>query len=163
MDRVATIHINKQSHKFSAAHFTIFSKTERERLHGHNYGVSARIVANMGENGFAADYNVYKRCLQSLCDAHDEYVLLAKHSPWLHILEKEGEYLATFAGKTLRFPVDETLLLPVVNITVEELSYYFLNQVILEDQIGVLRELEIYVSSGAGQSGSALWRAEKNI
>ena len=163
MNSSVTIKLNRNDLKFSAAHFTIFSKTERERLHGHNYGVSARIVANMGENGFAADYNVYKRCLQSLCDAHDEYVLLAKYSPWLHILEKEGEYLATFAGKTLRFPVDETLLLPVVNITVEELSYYFLNQVILEDQIGVLRELEIYVSSGAGQSGSALWRAEKNI
>ena len=65
MTQLATLHIDKQAHKFSAAHFTIFSETERERLHGHNYGVSARIVAEMGENGFSADYNVYKRCLQA--------------------------------------------------------------------------------------------------
>jgi hypothetical protein len=111
MSQLATLHIDKQAHKFSAAHFTIFSETERERLHGHNYGVSARIVAEMGENGFSADYNVYKRCLQKLCDAHDEYMLLPSESPWLAVEELEGEYLATFNGKTLRFPVDETLLL----------------------------------------------------
>ena len=58
MSQLATLHIDKQAHKFSAAHFTIFSETERERLHGHNYGVSARIVAAMGDNGFSADYNV---------------------------------------------------------------------------------------------------------
>ena len=66
MTQLATLHIEKQAHKFSAAHFTIFSETKRERLHGHNYGVSARIVAEMGSNGFSADYNVYKRCLQDL-------------------------------------------------------------------------------------------------
>ena len=52
MSQLATLHIDKQAHKFSAAHFTIFSETDRERLHGHNYGVSARIVAAMGDNGF---------------------------------------------------------------------------------------------------------------
>ncbi|MEL0137465.1 MAG: 6-carboxytetrahydropterin synthase, partial [Halieaceae bacterium] len=121
MTRLATLHINKQAHKFSAAHFTIFSATERERIHGHNYGVSARIVAEMGENGFSADYNVYKRCLQKLCDAHDEYMLLPAQSPWLEVVTRGDEYLATFNGKTLRFPCDETLLLPIVNVTVEAL------------------------------------------
>ena len=42
---------------FSAAHFTIFSATERERLHGHNYSVSARFVAPQGDNGFSADHS----------------------------------------------------------------------------------------------------------
>ena len=45
MSQLATLHIDKQAHKFSAAHFTIFSETDRERLHGHNYGVSARILS----------------------------------------------------------------------------------------------------------------------
>ena len=56
--RLTTLHIEKEAHKFSAAHYTIFSATERERLHGHNYFVSVRIVATMGDNGFSADYNV---------------------------------------------------------------------------------------------------------
>ena len=62
-------------------HYTIFSATERERLHGHNYFVSARIVAKMGNNGFSADYNVYKRRIKALCDKYDEYMLLPEFSP----------------------------------------------------------------------------------
>jgi 6-pyruvoyltetrahydropterin/6-carboxytetrahydropterin synthase len=157
MSQLATLHINKQAHKFSAAHFTIFSATDRERLHGHNYGVSARIVAVMGENGFSADYNVYKRCLQKLCDAHDEYMLLPAQSPWLEVVMQEDEYYATFNDKTLRFPCDETLLLPIVNVTVEALAHYFLERVLAEKLMGDIVELEVFVTSGDGQSSSACW------
>ena len=157
MSQLATLHINKQAHKFSAAHFTIFSATDRERLHGHNYGISARIVAVMGENGFSADYNVYKRCLQKLCDAHDEYMLLPAQSPWLEVVTQEDEYYATFNDKTLRFPCDETLLLPIVNVTVEALAHYFLKRVLAEKLMGDIVELEIFVTSGDGQSSSACW------
>ena len=52
MARLTTLRIGKESHKFSAAHFTVFSASERERLHGHNYGVSIRLVAHMGPEGF---------------------------------------------------------------------------------------------------------------
>jgi len=159
MTQLATLHIDKQAHKFSAAHFTIFSETERERLHGHNYGVSARIVAEMGENGFSADYNVYKRYLQKLCDAHDEYMLLPGLSPWLVVEERDGEYFATFSGKTLRFPVDETLVLPIVNVTVEALAHYLLERTLEEAAIGDLLELELFVTSGDGQKASACWQA----
>ena len=159
MTQLATLHIDKQAHKFSAAHFTIFSATERERLHGHNYGVSARIVAEMGDNGFSADYNVYKRALQKLCDSHDEYMLLPANSPWLVVEEQEGEYLATFDGKTLRFPVDETLLLPIVNVTVEALAQYLLELILKQSELGEIVELELFVSSGDGQMSSACWRA----
>jgi 6-pyruvoyltetrahydropterin/6-carboxytetrahydropterin synthase len=157
MSQLATLHINKQAHKFSAAHFTIFSATDRERLHGHNYGVSARIVAVMGENGFSADYNVYKRCLQKLCDAHDEYMLLPAQSPWLEVVTQEDEYYATFNDKTLRFPCDETLLLPIVNVTVEALAHYFLERVLAEKLMRDIVELEVFVTSGDGQSSSACW------
>ncbi len=157
MTQLATLHINKQAHKFSAAHFTIFSATDRERLHGHNYGISARIVAVMGENGFSADYNVYKRCLQKLCDAHDEYMLLPARSPWLEVVKQEDEYHATFNDKILRFPCDETLLLPVVNVTVEALAHYFLERVLAEKLMGDIVELEVFVTSGYGQSSSACW------
>ena len=37
MTRLSTIEIYKENMKFSAAHFTIFSDTHREHLHGHNY------------------------------------------------------------------------------------------------------------------------------
>ena len=158
MTRLTTLYIDKEAHKFSAAHFTIFSATERERLHGHNYSVSARIVAPMGDNGFSADYNVYKRRLKKLCDALDEYMLLAEHSPY-QVIESDGDEIrVTFNGKTLRFPADETIVLPVVNVTVEELAHYLLGQLLEHSGDEILEEVELGVSSGPGQTGAALWR-----
>ena len=86
MKRLTTLYIDKEAHKFSAAHYTIFNANSRERLHGHNYSVSARIVAPMGENGFSADYNVYKTRIAALCDALDEYLILAGDSPFQSVL-----------------------------------------------------------------------------
>ena len=87
MERLTTLYIDKESHKFSAAHYTIFSANSRERLHGHNYSVSVRIVAPVGGNGFSADYNLYKSRLKALCDSLDEYMLLAGNSPFQDIEE----------------------------------------------------------------------------
>ena len=157
MARLTTLYIDKEAHKFSAAHFTIFTATERERLHGHNYSVSARIVAPMGDNGFSADYNVYKRRIADLCKPLDEYMLVAGDSPNQIIEERDDEYWVTFAGRTLKFLQDETRLLPVVNVTVEELAHYLLAELITLSEGEGLVEVELGVSSGPGQTGSAIW------
>jgi len=157
MARLTTLYIDKEAHKFSAAHFTIFTATERERLHGHNYSVSARIVAPMGDNGFSADYNVYKRRIADLCKPLDEYMLVAGDSPYQVIEERDDEYWVTFAGRTLKFLRDETRLLPVVNVTVEELAHYLLAELITLSEGEGLVEVELGVSSGPGQTGSAIW------
>lgn len=158
MERLTTLYIDKESHKFSAAHYTIFSSTERERLHGHNYSVSARIVAAMGDNGFAADYNVYKQRLKALCDALDEYLVLAADSPHQQIVEDDGEYRVYFAGEEMRFLKSDTLLLPLRNATVEEFSAYLLQQLLMLSRQDDLREVELCVASGPGQKGCASWR-----
>jgi len=158
MADTVTLHINKEAHKFSAAHYTIFSASERERLHGHNYAVSARIVAVMGENGFAADYNVYKRLVKNLCDELDEYMLLAENSPWQQIRTVGDDLEVLFAGKTLRFPVDETRVLPITNVTIEELSGFLLSRLVSDCLDDALVELEVGVSSGAGQLATSVWR-----
>ena len=146
MTRLTTLYIDKESHKFSAAHYTIFSATERERLHGHNYSVSARIVAPMGDNGFSADYNVYKSRLKTLCDELDEYMVLAADSPH-QTIEKQGDnYLVRYADEEMLFLCSDTLVLPILNATVEEFG---------DD----LREIELCVASGPGQKGCAIWRA----
>ncbi len=51
MEQLTTIEVSKEYLKFSAAHFTIFSATERERLNGHNFRVSAKITEPVGPNG----------------------------------------------------------------------------------------------------------------
>lgn len=163
MSRLTTLRIGKQSHKFSAAHYTVFSSTERERLHGHNYFVSIRMVAEMGPQGFSADYNVYKNTLQTLCDELDEYMLLAADCPYQSI-EQQDEFIKVgFAGKDQYYRSDETLILPVVNVTVEELSHYLLNQLCARFHDPSVVEMELSVSSGPGQEASSIWRSSKGM
>ncbi|MEH6635615.1 MAG: 6-carboxytetrahydropterin synthase [Halioglobus sp.] len=157
MERLTTLYIDKESHKFSAAHYTIFSATERERLHGHNYSVSARIVAPMGENGFSADYNVYKKRLAALCESLDEYMLLAGASPYQQIEEAGPCFRVTYDGQAMLFLQSDTLVLPIANATVEEFSYYLLQRLVEDSVDDDLREIELCVASGPGQKGCAIW------
>lgn len=157
MERLTTLHINKESHKFSAAHYTIFSAQSRERLHGHNYSVSVRIVAPVGENGLSADYNVYKTRLKSLCDSLDEYLLLAGNSPFQEIVEEGRYFRVKFDRDEMLFLQSDTQVLPILNATIEELSHLLLERLQAQCEGEDLREIELCVSSGAGQSASATW------
>lgn len=163
MERLTTIHIDKEAHKFSAAHFTIFSATERERLHGHNFSVSARIVAPVDDNGLTGDYAVYKAEIRKLCDALDEYTLIPSQSPYLEIGEQEGYHRVVHNGDVMLFLKSDTLLIPVRNTTVEDLSFYLLDTLLQDKSLleaQDIRAIEVMVSSGPGQTGSASWARE---
>jgi 6-pyruvoyltetrahydropterin/6-carboxytetrahydropterin synthase len=163
MEQLTTIELAKEYLKFSAAHFTIFSATERERLHGHNFKVAARLTAPVGANGMCFSYRVFKDKLGELCAGLDEYTLLAAQSPHLRISEHGAHYRVEFAGEEMFFLRADTLLLPVRNATVEEYSRYVLER-LLEDRELIrrndVREVVIKVSSGPGQWGSSRWRKD---
>ena len=161
MTQLTTIELSKEYLKFSAGHFTVFSATERERLHGHNFSVSASIVAPVGENGLCFSYGEFKSKLQSLCEQLDEYMILPANSPYLSVQEQDGEYIVRFADEVLRFLVSDALLLPIRNATVEEFAQYLLDQLLKDSDISRydVRKLEMKVSSGPGQWGSCEWNA----
>jgi 6-pyruvoyltetrahydropterin/6-carboxytetrahydropterin synthase len=160
VERLTTIHIDKESHKFSAAHFTVFSETERERLHGHNFSVAARLVAPVDDNGLTGDYAVYKQRIRQVCDALDEYTLIPAESPHLAVDEEGAYFRVRHHNDVLLLLKTDTLLLPLRNTTVEDLSHYLLTQ-LLEDKAFLerqdIRQLEVMVSSGPGQTGSSIW------
>ena len=158
MERLTTLYIDKESHHFSAAHYTIFSATSRERLHGHNYSVSARIVAPVGENGLSADYNLYKNRLSVLCDSLDEYMLLAGNSPFQDIEETGSCYRVKYDQDEMLFLQSDTQVLPVRNVTVEELSHFLLQHLVEESAEEDLREIQVCVASGAAQRACSIWR-----
>jgi 6-pyruvoyltetrahydropterin/6-carboxytetrahydropterin synthase len=158
MEELTTLYIDKESHKFSAAHFTIFSATERERLHGHNYSVSAMIVATMGDNGFSADYNVYKNRIAALCYQLDEYMLLAGQSPFSQIEDAGENHRVIHAGDSMLFLKSDTQILPIRNATVEEFSRYMLSLLMEASDGDDLREVQLCVASGPGQRGCTTWR-----
>jgi 6-pyruvoyltetrahydropterin/6-carboxytetrahydropterin synthase len=159
-ERLTTVKLSKEYLKFSAAHFTIFSATERERLHGHNFNVAAEIVAPVSGNGMSFNYRAYKDKLKKICQEIDEYILLPFDSPFLTIIEDEGHYQLRFNNETMYLLKSDVLLLPIRNSTAEEYSYYILNRLLeAEDDIMQhdIRKIVVSVSSGPGQSGSSEW------
>lgn len=158
--RLTTIDLHMQALKFSAAHFTIFNATERERLHGHNYAVTCRITAPVGVDGLTCDYAVFKQKLYALINGLDEYTIIAKFSPYQKIEEQDVFYKVSFHDHYMLLRKAETLLLPIRNTTVEELSFYILDE-LTKDKAFLekydVRKLETTVASGPGQHGSAVW------
>jgi 6-pyruvoyltetrahydropterin/6-carboxytetrahydropterin synthase len=160
MKRLTTIEIEKQYLHFSAAHFTIFSATSRERLHGHNFRLAVRITGEVDDNGLCFDYAIYKEILQKLCARYDEYTLIAKNSPHLRITEDAEFYNVTHNNITVPLLKTDTLLLPVRNITIEEMSQFLLEETLGDHEL--IDELKITkfvmrVSSGPDQWGVSEW------
>lgn len=160
--RLIEIEIAKDYFTFAAAHFTIFSKTNRERLHGHSFQIRVKIMAPVDANGLIFDYGPLKQRMKSLCDEHDEYLLLPAHSPFLTIQAVAGVANIRFNKKFMSIPMDEVKILPIRNVTVEELSDYFLQRLMnsLELREPDIERLEVGVSSGLAQWGTAVWQRQ---
>lgn len=161
------IEIEKQAMNFSVGHFTIFSETDRENLHGHNYQLVCEATASLGDDGLMFDYAVLKKILKQYCDDLDEQMILPQYSPYLILGEAElpgkGRYItAEFNKETLFFLDRDVTLLPIRNATVEEFSHYFLEKIQGEATLanrGIVK-LTVKVSSSPGQYGVAEWSAE---
>ena len=154
-----SIEITKEYLHFSAAHFTVFSATERENLHGHNFQVQATLSGRVGNDGLCFDYNIVKTKLKTLCDALDELVLLPGQCPHLDIEAAEKYMIATFNDERLPFLHRDVKVVPVRNITVEELAHWLLGELTNDPEIAALpvADIELRVSSGAGQWACATW------
>jgi len=152
------IEISKEYLHFNSGHFTIFSDTDREDLHGHTFYVKALIDSAVDVTGLAFDYNLVKQRLKTLCERIDEKILLPERSPFLSLAEEDGYLVATFANEKLPFLPRDVITLPVANITVEELAPWFLTALLDDPAICGLRlpRVEVSVSSGPGQWASAV-------
>lgn len=161
-----TIELFQDSMKFSAGHFTIFSATRRENLHGHNFTVYTAINAIITENGMAFDYDIYKDKLRKLCKSLTHVFLLAGKSPYSYILEEDNYFIVHFNNEQLPFLKRDALILPLTNITVEELAMWFLQQ-LTEDKHALeqdhVQSLTVKIFSAPGQCGSATWMSSSYI
>ncbi len=129
-----TVHLAKELFKFSCSHFTILSPEHAERLHGHNYQVRVDItVAKLDPTlGFAFDFNSVKPLIRKMCDELDERILLPSLSPYLKIKSSVKQIEASFGEKNYAFPAEDTLILPLSNITSEELARHICERLLSE-------------------------------
>lgn len=162
---VVSLALSKEAMKFSAGHFTLFGPGKRERLHGHDYFVSATLRARVGDDGLCFDYSLLKRELMALCQDLDEYVLLPGESPLLRIERGGGQVVAVFGEQRIPFLESDVRVLPLANITLEELARWFLGRLLAScgGQFGTwgLECLELSVEAGPGQRAGMAWHAEE--
>lgn len=141
-----TVHLAKEPFKFSCSHFTILSSDRSERLHGHNYQIKVDIsVLDLDSNlGMAFDFNIVKPIIRDLCMQLDERILLPARSPYLNI-DQDENVKVRFAHKEYVFPKEDTICLPLVNVTCEELARHM-----GQELVGQLRT-------------SAMWKKVKTV
>src|SRR5687767_3245851 len=89
--------------RFSSGHFTIFSATQREKLHGHNYHLEASLTAAILEPRITFDYGIFRDKLIELCQKLHSHFLLPTESPYLKIIEDEEYYYAIFNSQKIPF------------------------------------------------------------
>ena len=155
--RLSVIELFKENMKFSAGHFTIFSSTQREKMHGHNYTVHAAITAIIEDEGLSFDYRFYKNKIYQLCRELNGFFLIPSYSKYLKVTVLERSCHLLFGDEEFLFPINDVRILPLVNITVEELSKWFLDRLVEnkeELQENHIEAITIKVFSSPGQCGS---------
>ena len=161
---LTTVELQKESMKFSAGHTTIFSATDREPLHGHMYCVYLALSTRVEDNGMTFDYRYYKIRIHDLCQHVNQTFLMPQLSPFLEYAEDDEYYYFTFNHKKIPFLKEDVTLMPLTNITVEELSRWFVNELIKDSEELTRHRIEtivVKVFSAPGQSASHSWqRAE---
>jgi len=160
-ERFTTIEMQSPELKFASGHFTIFSATERETLHGHNYHVHANFSFPIGENGINFDYRYYREKLKHLCKSLHLKTLLPERSPHLQIEPADDYYHVYFADDKMIFLTKDVTIVPLRNVTIEELAHWFLEHLCADTD--TLKQHDIHritlkVFNGPGQAGSASWQ-----
>jgi 6-pyruvoyltetrahydropterin/6-carboxytetrahydropterin synthase len=150
------LHLSKDSFKFSAGHMTVFPDGIKERLHGHNFQVSATIELGTGE---LIAFARFKDVIRLACEAWDEHVLLPRLSPHLRVLPgAESEVDFVLCGDHYVMPRRDVIWLDVDSVTTEQLAAQ-LCKVIASGMMPLWREgailsLSVAVAEPPGQAAS---------
>lgn len=134
------VYVSRETFKFNAAHFIAY-RGFRERLHGHNYRVSVRMVGPVGPDGYVVDFGDIKRAARDICKRLNERTIVPMRSDVLAIVREDGEVRLTCEdGTRFSFPEDDCALLDIVHSSAEELAEYLGGE--------LLRELPILAQRG---------------
>jgi 6-pyruvoyltetrahydropterin/6-carboxytetrahydropterin synthase len=132
------VRVAKSEHVFSAAHFITYNGM-CERLHGHNYRVSAEVYGPLDANHYVIDFLMLRHKLREITTELDHIVMLPTESPQIKVTEEGEQIVATFDNRRWTFPRGDCRLLPVANTTAELVAAYIGHRLLsaLSIQIGI--------------------------
>ena len=121
------VSVTKDYLVFSAAHFITYAGDICERLHGHNYRVTAEIYGPLDENHYVVDFIFVRDTLQELVAAWDHRMLLPTEHSEIRVETQEDPHYGpqvavTFRDRRWMFPREDCILLPIPNTTTELLA-----------------------------------------
>ena len=150
------IHISKDNLIFAAGHFVSYDGDKVEPLHGHNYRLSVTIEGPTDQNAYVFNFVTLKRIMKRLADELDHRMLLPRENPLIAIEPQEdGGVIVRTQGRWYRFPVEDVVLLPLPNTTVEMLARHLCGR--LREELAAhadashLTALEVSVEETFGQ------------
>jgi 6-pyruvoyltetrahydropterin/6-carboxytetrahydropterin synthase len=155
------VRIEKDTLVFSAGHFITFAGNVCERLHGHNYRVSAEVSGPIDENHYVVDFIALRDSLATIVRELDHYMLLPTRHPRIVVRVDEHEVTATFEDRRWVFPRGDCVLLDVPNTTAEMLARHIGQRLLAELQqrgLATPESLRIDVDECYGQVGVYEWR-----
>lgn len=118
------VRMSKDYLVFSAGHFITYGGDICERLHGHNYRVTAEVSGPLDENHYVIDFIALRDALKAIVDELDHHMLLPTRHPLIKVVADEREVIATFRDRRWVFPRGDCILLDVPNTTSELLARY---------------------------------------
>ncbi|MFL5329614.1 MAG: 6-pyruvoyl trahydropterin synthase family protein [Gemmataceae bacterium] len=165
-----TVRISKDEIGFCGAHFITYEGDQCERIHGHNYRVSAEVAGPLDKNQYVFDFIALKDQLKAITGALDHRMLVPTKSPLIRVevgdsrvaLRSDDEQVTLlFENRKWSFPRDDCVLLPVENTTAELLAKFLGEQ--LRQQLRSLHKWEpdsirIELEESPGQSAMYEWR-----
>jgi 6-pyruvoyltetrahydropterin/6-carboxytetrahydropterin synthase len=159
-----SIELEKESFKFSAAHFLIFPDGSAERLHGHNYRVFLEVGAELSSFGLVIDFQRIKPLVRRLLQTLDERLLLPGEHRELRVNEVGEDSLEVlYRERRYLVPRLDALVLPVNNTSTENLATWIGRQLLellpREFEGVVVRSLRVAVEETPGQRGVYAFQA----
>jgi 6-pyruvoyltetrahydropterin/6-carboxytetrahydropterin synthase len=154
--------VSKDTFKFNAAHFVAF-ENYRERLHGHNYRLSLRLVGSgvVGRDGYVVDFGLIKDVCKAVCKRLNEHFLCPLYSDVLDVAVDEAtvRIKCHVDGTVFVFPRNDVFLLPIVHATAEEIAIYLWSELLDGFQRDYLTQrgiqtMEVTVAEAPGQEAT---------
>ena len=150
------VRVTKDYLVFSAAHFITFNGGVCERLHGHNYRVTAEVFGPLDENHYVIDFIALRDALHAMVLELDHHMLLPTSHPQIRVTADDTSVEAVFEDRRWVFPRCDCILLPVPNTTAELLARY-IGRRLLDDLAAKTgqrpQRLRIAVDECEGQMG----------
>jgi len=147
------VRVSKEDLIFSAGHFITLESDTCERLHGHNYRVTAEVHGPLDENHYVVDFLALRDALRAIIGELDHRVLLPSEHPSIRVAAGKEEVEVTFGPRRWAFPRSDCVLLPIPNTTTELLARY-VGQRLLDDLVSrtgrqpTLVQIEVEESPG---------------